>query len=163
MSEPDRFEWEASPFYIDISEEIEDHLLGSDGIIYEKAVFDDQSPEPIKYKYVTKEDRGKTYWTVNNKWIDIDKLFARYFLPSTKLPTDPYWNTIKLEKSNPVILQLIRIKWAKPTARKGANLKEKYISKSGDYFILRIGAMKYANRFKELKDAVARRQELLGF
>ena len=162
--EPDRFEWEVSPFYIDISEEVEDdYLLGSDGYIYEKPVLDNSDPEPIKYKYVTKDYKDKSYWKINDKYIDIDKLFARYFLPSTKLPTDPYWNTIQLEKSNHVILQLIRIKWAKPTARKGANLKEKYITKSGEYFQLRVASLKYNNRFKKLDDAVAKRQELLGF
>jgi hypothetical protein len=150
------------PFFIDISNEIDDYLLGSDGIIYEKPVFD-EPPEPIKYKYVTKKEREKEYWIVNDKWIDIDKLFARYFNPSTKPPTDPYWNTMQLEKCNANRVQLLKIKWSKPTARKGANLKEKYISKSSNYYILRIGSLKYANRFKELKDAVAKRQELIGF
>ena len=162
MVDTELFDFERNPFFIDISNEIDDYLLGSDGIIYEKPVFD-EPPEPIKYKYVTKKEREKEYWIVNDKWIDIDKLFARYFLPSTKSPTDPYWNTMQLEKYIGTPLQLLRIKWAKPTARKGANLKEKYISKSSDYYILRIGSLKYANRFKELKDAVAKRQELIGF
>ena len=163
MEEIELLDWQENPFFIDISNEIDDYLLGSDGYIYEKPVFDEHPPELIKYKYVTKQERGKEYWIVDNKWIDIDKLFARYFLPSTKLPTDPYWNTMQLETNEKRWYKLINIKWGKPTARKGANLKEKYITSSGKYFQLRIASIKYNNRFKELKDAIAKRQELIGF
>ena len=159
------FDWLENPFFIDISNEVDDdYLLGSDGYIYEKPILENSDPEPIKYKYVTKDYKDKSYWKINDKYIDIDKLFARYFLPSTKLPTDPYWNTIQLEKNKyKGAYMLLKVKWAKPTARKGADLKEKYITKSGVYFQLRVASLKYNNRFKELKDAVSKRQELLGF
>jgi hypothetical protein len=155
-----------TPFYIDISDEVEDFLLGSDGIIYDKPIFDDDPPEQINYKYCTKVIKGVEYWTIGDKYINTRHLFARYFLPLTKPPTDSCWNKLKVKKpKHKGQYLLLGLQWDKPTASKAAETKEKYISRSGKYyqFTYRTKDKKVCNRFATLAGAKQARLNLLGF
>jgi hypothetical protein len=166
-----------------MSAEVEDILLGSDGLIYDKPIMEDEewtvsdgkmTLSTDYYKQITPisitmyvKDHGVEYWTTDGKWINTNKLFARYFFPSTELPTSTYWDTIQMDDSYPIKAHplLIRIKWKGHKHRGEATGKNnmRYITKSGKYFQLRVASQNYNNRFATLETALQKRKELCGF
>ena len=161
-------------FFIRCDSLLEDHCLGSDGYIYLQYDETDE-PEVVTtrdYKDRYKTIRGIEYYVYEGKWLNIARLFARCFLPLTAPPQDSCWDQMKIINPKGNINYVWSAKWLhpfrKPTvttnkASKDSITNQKYITKSGKYFQLRINKKHYCNNFKELSDALKARKELLGF
>jgi hypothetical protein len=167
-------------FFIDPAPEIEGYLLGNDEGIYDKDLIKlsimegpyDLSTKEGRNKWIDElegarhgffyHQRGKSYVVIDDKWIELNKLFARYFFPSTYPPAHPYWNNMKIV-SNGKGNNLEHQRWAHPPPQKGTKLNQRYISQSGKAFKLRIANQKYNNNFATLEAALAERKKLCGF
>ena len=103
--------------------------------------------------------------------IRVKKLMLIYWFPGTKPPTDAYWRNLYFdcdETESP----LVGLKWGEQpdplkffngaSHRTDSKLKQKYISKEGNYYRLRIKKLKYSCPFATLESAIKKRSELLS-
>jgi hypothetical protein len=107
----------------------------------------------------------------DGSFIRVKKLMLIYWFPGTKPPTDPYWRNLYFDDVE-TKFPLNGLSWGEQpdplkflngaSHRTDSKLKEKYISKEGDYYRLRIKKLKYSCPFATLESAIKKRSELLS-
>lgn len=107
----------------------------------------------------------------DGSFIRVKKLMLIYWFPGTKLPTDAYWRNLYFDDVE-TEFPLDGLKWGEQpdrlkflngkSHRTDSKLKQKYISKEGDYYRLRIKKLKYSCPFATLESAIKKRSELLS-
>jgi hypothetical protein len=119
--------------------------------------------------------RGKFYYNTDEVWdydpIEEDRLLLMYCFPLTLPPNDPHWKTRDFARHGPGLRGLFwgalpeeknPLKYANGnTCRVDSKTKEKYISKEGIYYRLRIKKAKFSSKYSTLKAAIEKRAEIL--
>ena len=133
----------------------------------EKVMYDEDYIYPV-------EKRGKFYYNTSDVYdydlIDEDRLMLMYCFPLTLPPNDPHWKTRTFTRSAPGVRGLRwdalpeknPLKFANGAShRADSETKERYISKEGIYYRLRIKKANFSSKYSTLKAAIAKRSEIL--
>jgi hypothetical protein len=133
--------------------------------------------EKVKYDedYLMPEKRrGKFYYNTDEVWdydpIEEDRLLLMYCFPLTLPPNDPHWKTRTFTRSRSglgglswdALPEKNPLKFVNGAShRADSETKEKYISKEGIYYRLRIKKAKFSSKYSTLKAAIEKRAEIL--
>lgn len=157
--------------YFDVSE-----ILGEDEAyvdVYGRVIktlkpkYDEDEILPI-------EKRGKFYYDTSDVYdyepIEDDRLVLMYCFPLTLPPNDPSWKKRTFTRTGPGIRGLRwdplpvqdPLKFVNGAShRADSKTKEKYISKEGKYYRLRIKKVVFSGKYSTLDAAIKKRAELL--